>query len=70
MAMADDNPHLTDLNLPANLLRGLQSNGFKRLDDVRHLSTGDLLRLPAVGGYGFGRLLKALGRDRLPGKTQ
>ena len=61
--MASDNPHLQELGLPTRMLDVLLAGGFERLDDLREISSGQLLRMPHVGGEGYRLLAKALGRE-------
>ena len=59
--MTDENPLLTELNLFKPLIRNLHREGFYRLNDLRHLSPGELSR--RTGGPGMKRLWDALGWD-------
>lgn len=60
--MAEQNPYLHDLKLNPVVLAALQSHGYYRLDDLRPLTNVQILRIPAVGGVSYKKILAALGR--------
>jgi DNA-directed RNA polymerase alpha subunit len=61
--MSEHNPLLEDLNLSAPALGALQAHGYFTLDDLRPLTTVQIVRLPNVGGKSLRRILAALGRE-------
>jgi len=59
--MSNENPLLTEINLFRPLVRNLHNEGFVRLNDLRHLTKGEICR--RVSGPGIKRLWDALGWD-------
>ena len=61
--MRQTNPSLVDMNLSPPALSALQSIGYVCLEDLRPLSSIEILCIPNVGGKSYKRILAALGRS-------
>jgi len=59
--LSNSNPYLRNLGL-SELLLALQSAGYERVDDLKHLSNVDLLTLNGIGRTSYKRIVAALGR--------
>ncbi|RVP30793.1 hypothetical protein [Sinorhizobium meliloti] len=57
---------LADLKLRPSLLRELNQTGYEVVEDMQHLPTAELLRIPGMGGNDWRKIAKALGRDPFP----
>ncbi|MBP2466844.1 putative DNA-binding helix-hairpin-helix protein [Sinorhizobium meliloti] len=40
--------------------------GYEVVEDMQHLPTAELLRIPGMGGNDWRKIAKALGRDPFP----
>ncbi|RVG19365.1 hypothetical protein CN233_36295 [Sinorhizobium meliloti] len=58
---------LEDLKLKPWLLVELNQLGYDVVEDMQHLPTAELLRIPGMGGQDWRKIAKALGRDPFPG---
>ncbi|MGZ9718747.1 hypothetical protein [Rhizobium miluonense] len=54
---------LADLKLKPWLLRELTGLGYETVEDLGHLSTADVLRIPGMGSYDWRKIAKVLGRE-------
>ncbi|RVK95638.1 hypothetical protein CN150_14695 [Sinorhizobium meliloti] len=57
---------LEDLKLKPWLLVELNQLGYEVVEDMQHLPTAELLRIPGMGGNDWRKIAKALGREPLP----
>ncbi|NRP75173.1 MULTISPECIES: hypothetical protein [Rhizobiaceae] len=57
---------LSDLKLKPWLLTELNQLGYEVVDDMQHLSTVEILRIPGMGGLAWRKIAKAMGRDPFP----
>ncbi|RVG74083.1 hypothetical protein [Sinorhizobium meliloti] len=57
---------LEDLKLKPWLLVELNQLGYEIVEDMQHLPTAELLRIPGMGGNDWRKIAKALGREPLP----
>lgn len=54
---------LSDLKMRPYMVLELSQHGYETVEDMAHLSSAEILRLPGMGGSDWRKLAAALGRE-------
>ncbi|WP_132411869.1 hypothetical protein [Neorhizobium sp. S3-V5DH] len=55
--------NLSDLRIKPSLLAELKQLGFERAEDLQHLPSAEILRIPGMGGSDWRKIAAAMGRE-------
>lgn len=61
--MANDAKQLSDIKMRPTTVLMLNQHGYETVEDLAHLSSAQILRLPCMGGSDWRKLAAALGRE-------